>query len=74
MEIDEINDETFDIILNSPKIKYFNSEDLKEYARIIREFQIRIVKVKLKWYNKNIINKFTKRNSNTRRIKTIIWG
>lgn len=41
-------DQTFDISLNKSKIKHFNSEDLKKYAEEIRDFKIRIVKVKLK--------------------------
>ncbi len=48
MELDKINDATFDINLNSTKVQNFNYEDLKEYARKIKEFKIRIVKVKLK--------------------------
>ena len=40
----------------------------------IVDINIRIIKVKIKkWNHRHTINKFTKINSNTRKIKTIIW-
>ena len=48
MEKTQTNDKTFDINLNAAKINKFNNEDLKKYAEKMREFKLRIVKVKLK--------------------------
>jgi hypothetical protein len=48
MEKTQTNDETFDINLNAAKINKFYNEDLKKYAEKMREFKLRIVKVKLK--------------------------
>ena len=41
-------DQTFNVSLNADKLNKFQSQDLKEYAEKIRDFKIRIVKVKLK--------------------------
>lgn len=48
MEKEKTNDETFKISLNNAQIKKFHSEEAKEIARKIRSIKIRIVKVKLK--------------------------
>ena len=60
MEKTQTNDKTFDINLNAAKINKFYNEDLKKHAEKMREFKLRIVKVKLKkWEIRNIIHKFT---------------
>ena len=74
METKGTNDASFRITLNKVKIDKFNSENLKIYAEEIVDINIRIIKVKIKkWNHRHTINKFTKINSNTRKIKTIIW-
>ncbi|WP_405290220.1 transposase [Methanobrevibacter sp.] len=41
-------DQTFNVSLNADNLNKFQSQGLKEYAEKIRNFKIRIVKVKLK--------------------------
>lgn len=48
MDNDKKTDETFDINLNNSKIKRFHDEGLKKIARKQKSIQVRIVKVKLK--------------------------
>lgn len=48
MDNDKKTDETFDISLNNAKIKKFHDEELKKIARKQKSIQVRIVKVKLK--------------------------
>lgn len=73
MDINKTNDATFEINLNNSKIKRYKDEELKKLARKQKRLKVRIVKVKLKkWNHRSIIYQFTKRNSITRRIKTII--
>ena len=73
MNNDKKTDETFDISLNNAKIKKFHDEDLKKIARKQKSIQVRIVKVKLKTGQTEILfTNLPKKNSNTRRIKAII--
>lgn len=48
MDNDKKTDETFDISLNNAKIKKFHDEKLKKIARKQKSIPVRIVKVKLK--------------------------
>ena len=48
MDIEKKTDETFDINLNNSKIMKFHDEKLKKIARKQKSIQVRIVKVKLK--------------------------
>ena len=74
MDINKTNDATFEINLNNSKIKRYKDEELKKISQKTKKrLKVRIVKVKLKkWNHRSIIYQFTKRNSITRRIKTII--
>ena len=74
MDINKTNDATFEINLNNSKIKRYKDEELKKISpKTKKRLKVRIVKVKLKkWNHRSIIYQFTKRNSITRRIKTII--
>lgn len=68
-------DETHEINIKKAQINNFFTEEVKKFARKIREIKVRIVFVKLKnRRNRNTIYQFTQRNSNTRRIKRIIWN
>ena len=55
MEKENKNDETFDISLNNSKTKRFHEEELKKVARKQKSIQVRIVKVKLKTGETEII-------------------
>ena len=55
MEKENKNDETFDISLNNSKTKRFHEEELKKIARKQKSIQVRIVKVKLKTGETEII-------------------
>ena len=73
MDINKTNDATFEINLNNSKIKRYKDEELKKLARKQKtKSQNCQSKIKKKWNHRSIIYQFTKRNSITRRIKTII--
>ena len=55
MEKENKNDATFDISLNNSKTKRFHEEELKKIARKQKSIQVRIVKVKLKTGETEII-------------------
>lgn len=73
MYINKTNDATFEINLNNSKIKRYKDEELKKLARKQKKTKSQNSKSKIKkWNHRSIIHQFTKRNSITRRIKTII--
>lgn len=68
-------DETHEINIKKAQINNFFTEEVKKFARKTREIKVRIVFVKLKTgETETLFNQFTQRNSNTRRIKRIIWN
>lgn len=75
MKNDEKTDETFEINLKKSQINNFFTDSVKKIRKknTRTKSQNSIRKTK-NWRNRNTIYQFTKRNSNTRRIKTIIWN